>query len=60
MVKEVFNMVQEENSEIEEEIEEIHRLGKHEEGGVRLLKVQFRSQVTAQDILSKSWKLDKT
>ena len=28
VVKEVFTMVQEENSEFEEEIEEIHRLGK--------------------------------
>ena len=32
VVKEVFNMVQEEHSELEEEIEEIHRLGKYEIG----------------------------
>ena len=30
VVKEVFDMVQEENSEIEEEIQEIHKLGKYE------------------------------
>ena len=59
VVKEVFNMVQEENSEIEEEIEEIHRLGKYEEGGMHPLKVKFRSQATAQDIIFKAWKLAK-
>ena len=47
VVKEMFNMVQE-NSEIEEEIEEIHRLGKYEEGGIRPLKAKFRSQATAR------------
>ena len=46
-------MVQEKNLEVEEKIEEIHRLGKYEEG-VRPLKVKFRSQTTAQDILSKA------
>ena len=50
-------MVQEGNSEIEEEIEEIHRLGKY--GVARPIKVKFKSQATAQDILSKAWKLAK-
>ena len=53
IVKKLFNMVQEENSETEEEIEEIHRLRKYE-GGVYVLKVKLRSQATAQDILSKA------
>ena len=56
IVKEVFNMIQKEHSEIAEEIVEIHRLGKYE-GEIRPLKVKFRSQTTAQDILSKAWKL---
>ena len=34
VVKKVFNMEQEENSDIEEGIEEIHRLMKYEEGAV--------------------------
>ena len=49
VAKEVFNLVQEENSEFEEEIDEIYRLGKYE-GGVHSLKVKFRSQATAQDL----------
>ena len=52
----VFHMVQEENSEIEEKIEEIHMLRKYE-GEVRPLKVKFRSQTKAQDILSKLYRL---
>ena len=51
-------MVRGENSEIEEEIEEMHKLGKYE-GGTRPLKVKFRSQAIAQDTLSKAWKLAK-
>ena len=50
-------MVQEENLEIKEEIEEIHRLRKYGGGEARPLKVKFKSQETAQDILSKAWKL---
>ena len=33
VIKEVLNMVQEENSEIEEKIKEIYRLGKYEKRG---------------------------
>ena len=36
-------------------MEEIHTLEKY--GGAYPLKVKFRSQATAQDILSKAWKL---
>ena len=36
-----LNMVQEEHSEIEEEIEEIHRLGIYEEGGSRPFKLSL-------------------
>ena len=43
-------MLYEKKSEIEEGIEEI-QAGKYE-GGARSLKVKFRSQATAQDILS--------
>ena len=33
MIKEVFDMVQEENSVIEEKIQEIHKFGNYEEEG---------------------------
>ena len=49
VVKKVLNMVKEKKSEIGEQIEEIHRLGKFE-GGARPLKVKLRSQATTQDI----------
>lgn len=33
------------------------RLDKYTEGGKRLMKIRFRSQTSAKDILAKSWKL---
>ena len=50
-MKEIFKEVKEENDEIEEEIEEVSRIGKYEEGGSRPLKVKLRSQVEVEEIL---------
>jgi len=57
VVKDILKVVQEENSDQDEEIEEVSRLGRYEEGGMRPMKVKFRSQVKACEILSRSWKL---
>ena len=59
VVKEMFNLIQEDDSEFEEEIEDIHMLGTQEEGWARPLEFKFRSQTTAQDILSKARKMQR-
>jgi len=57
VVKDILKVVQEENPDQDEEIEEVSRLGRYKEGGMRPMKVKFRSQVKACEILSRSWKL---
>jgi len=57
VVKDILQVVQEENPDQDEEIEEVSRLGRYEEGGTRPMKVKFRSQIKASEILSRSWKL---
>ncbi len=42
------------------EIEEIHRAGKYQEGQERPLKVRFRSQVSAEEVLAGAWKYART
>ena len=48
-----------EGSSVHEEIEEVVRIGKYTEGGQRPLKVKFRSQVAAEEIIAGAWKLSK-
>ena len=44
-------------SKISEEIEEVFRLGKYEENKSRPLKIRLRSQVAAEELVARSWKL---
>ena len=44
-------------NKLSEEIEEIFRLGKYEENKHRPLKIRMRSQVAAEELIAKSWKL---
>lgn len=48
---------QEGGSKISEEIEEVFRLGKYEVNKSRPLKIRLRSQVAAEELVAKSWKL---
>ena len=41
------------------EIEEFYRLGKFENGKRRPMKIKFRAQAIAQEVLTKTWKLSK-
>ena len=59
MVEDVVRTVQGEGDDWVGEIEEVHRLGKYSEEGIRPLKVKFRAQSTATEIISYAWKLDK-
>ncbi len=57
-VEKLVGALQEEK-ELIGEIEEIKRLGRYVKGGQRPMKIRFRSQVAAEETLSKSWKLAK-
>ena len=59
IVEEVVRNIQGEDNDSVNETEEVHRLGKYKEGGVRPLKVKFRAQITAMEVISYAWKLDK-
>ena len=57
LVKEIIRVVQDEGQNLEAEIEEIHRIGKYNEGGKRPLKVKMTSQMKVEEILARSGKL---
>lgn len=58
-VEQVIEAIQEEGHELVGEIEEVFRLGKYEEGAHRPVKIRFRSQLAAEEVVGKSWKLAK-
>ncbi|MPC76213.1 hypothetical protein E2C01_070620 [Portunus trituberculatus] len=49
----------EEGKRLSEEIEEVFRLRKYEEGKTRPLKIRIRSQEGAEEILASSWRLGR-
>ena len=59
LAKEVVASVKEVNSEIEEEVEEVYRLGRYKEGGERPMKIKFRSQTVVNEIINRTWKLSE-
>lgn len=58
-VEKVINVIQEEN-DLVGEIEEVFRLGKYEEGAHRPIKIRLRSQVAAEMIVGRAWRLAKS
>lgn len=59
-VEHVIEAIQEEDNKIVGEIEEVFRLGKYKEGVQRPIKIRFRSQVAAEEVVGRAWKLSKT
>ena len=57
MVKEVITVVQDEDEDLKEEIEEVYRLGKYQEGRCRPIKIKFSTQMAAEKVLERKWKL---
>ena len=53
----IVKEVEDEGKKLEEEIEEVVRIGKYNEGGQRPMKIRFKSQSTAEEILGRSWRL---
>ena len=58
-VVDLFDVLKE-NSELSEEIEEFRRLGKYQEGGHRPIKIRLRSQIAAEEVLSRAKLLART
>ena len=57
-VEKVIEEIQEEQ-DLVGEVEEVFRLGKYKEGTHRPMKIRLRSQVAAETIAGKSWKLSR-
>ena len=58
IVGEVLEAIQEEG-DLVCEIDEVFRLGKYKSGFHRPIKIRFKSQVAAEEAVSKAWKLSK-
>lgn len=50
---------EEEDGRIIDEMDEVTRPGKYVEGVKRSLKIRFRSQTAAKEIVARTWKLVK-
>ena len=57
MIVETVSEEQDGGNKLNEEIEEVFRLGKYEENKHRPLKIRMRSQVAAEELIARSWKL---
>ena len=58
-IKNLFSKISEEE-DVFVEVEDYIRLGKYEEGKSRAMKIRLKSQVTAERLISMSWKLKDT
>lgn len=57
VAKDIIREVDDDNTELGEDIEEVFRLGKYEEGKDRPMKIKFKTQVAATRVLERTWKL---
>ncbi|MPC99531.1 hypothetical protein E2C01_094951 [Portunus trituberculatus] len=48
-----------EADEYQGEIEEVSRIGRYEEGKARPMRIKFKSQALAEEVLTGSWRLGK-
>ncbi len=53
-------MINKGNTKLEDEIEEVYRIGKYNQGKSRSLKIKLKSQTAAEETLAKVWKLAKS
>ena len=58
-IKELIKVLNEESEDLEEEIDEIKRMGKYTEGGKRPVRIKFKSQTTATEVLNRTGKLNE-
>ena len=57
--KEILSAIVDDGEEIEEQIEEVFRLGRYVKHGARPMKIRFSTQTAASTVLSKTGKLSK-
>ncbi len=57
VAREIIQEVEGDNPQAVEEIEELCRLGKYEEGKVRPMRIKFKTQVAATRVLERTWRL---
>ncbi|MPC77185.1 hypothetical protein E2C01_071632 [Portunus trituberculatus] len=53
MAKTIIKQVQDSTQELDQEMEEVIRLGRFSEGGKRPMKVRMRSQMVVEEIYDK-------
>ena len=51
---------EEENEKYEDEVEEVRRLGRFVQGGVRPIKIRFKSQIAAEELLYRAGRFSKS
>ncbi len=56
----VMSVINEGHTKLEDEIEEVYRIGKYDQGKSRPLKVKLKSQTAAEETLANGWKLAKS
>ncbi len=54
MIKDIIAVVKEEDEDMNEETEEVYRLGKYQEGKNKPIKVKFSMQIAAEMVPEKS------
>ena len=61
-VKEILASLndEEENEKYEDEVEEVRRLGRFVQGGVRPIKIRFKSQIAAEELLYRAGRFSKS
>ena len=60
-IKEVIQVLNDEEEEaLEKEIDEVQRIGKYKEGGKRPIRIKFKSQTAAMEVLQRTGKLKET
>lgn len=60
VARDIISEVGDDNMELDEEIEEVYRLGKYEEGRARPMKIKLRTQAAVMKVLGRTWKLAQT
>ncbi len=56
----VLSVINEGDTKLEDEIEEVYRIGKYDQGKSRPLKIKLKSQTAAEETLVNAWKLAKS
>ena len=57
MARRVIKLVQDNTQSLDQEVGEVHRIGKYNEGGTRPLRVRMRSQIAVEEMMARTGKL---